>query len=107
MKFIKRKNKDTSAITNLNKQELLTTKSEAAFKQYEGKIIRNIIINKYKFEKSITDTSKTINYFGTRLLNSLHNTTKEQTIRDNLFIKPNTPVTAYLLADNERFLAHT
>ena len=70
LKFIKRKNKDTSTITKLNRQELLTTKSEVAFKEYEGKIIRNIIVNKYKFEKSFTDTSKTINYFGTRLLNT-------------------------------------
>lgn len=104
MKFLKRKNKDTSTITKTNQQEILTTKSEAAFKPYEGKIIRNIVISQFKFERTFTDTSKTINYFGTRLLNSLHNTTKEWAIRDNLFIKENTPVAAYLLADNERFL---
>jgi hypothetical protein len=100
MRALTKKHSDTAH----NRQELLTTKSEAAFKAYEGKIIRNIIINEFKFEKSFTDTSKTINYFGTRLLNSLHNTTKEWVIRDNLFIKENTPVAAYLLADNERYL---
>ncbi|WP_245751368.1 BamA/TamA family outer membrane protein [Parafilimonas terrae] len=104
LKLIKRKHKDTSTITRLNRQELLTTKSEAEFKQYEGKIIRNIIINRFKFEKTFADTSKSIDYFGTRLLNSLHNNTKEWAIRDNLFFKENTPVAAYLLADNERFL---
>lgn len=100
MRFIKKKHADTAT----NSQEVLTTKSETAFKAYEGKIIRNIVVNKYKFEKTFTDTSKTINYFGTRILNSLHNTTKEWAIRDNLFIKENTPVAAYLLADNERYL---
>lgn len=104
MKFLKKKNKDTSTLTKLDRQEILTTKSEIAFKAYEGKIIRNIIVNKYRFEKTFNDTSKTINYFGTRLLNTLHNTTKEWAIRHNLFIKENTPVAAYLLADNERFL---
>ncbi|MFT4153432.1 hypothetical protein [Parafilimonas sp.] len=104
LKLIKRKNKDTSTISKFNQQELLTTKSETAFKQYEGKIVRNIIINRFKFEKTFTDTSKSINYFGTRILNELHNNTKEWAIRDNLFFKENTPVAAYLLADNERFL---
>jgi hypothetical protein len=102
MKFLKKKNKDTTS--KANQQQVLTTKSESAFKEYEGKIIRNIVVNEFKFEKTLTDTSKTINYFGTRVLNSLHNTTKEWAIRDNLFIKKGTPVTAYLLADNERFL---
>src|SRR5262249_24996144 len=87
-----------------NDQGLLTTKSEDAFKPYEGKIIRHIVINQYKFEKTFTDTSKSINYFGTRILNSLHNNTKEWAIRDNLFIKENTPVLPNLLADNERYL---
>ena len=104
LKFVKKKHRDTSTITKLNRQELLTTKTEAAFKAYEGKIIRNIIINKYKFEKTFSDTSKSINYFGTKVLNSLHNNTKEWAIRDNLYFKENTPVLPYLLADNERFL---
>lgn len=85
VKAFTKKKKDTT--TNLNKQELLTTKSEAAFKQYEGKIIRNIVVNRFHFEKTFTDTSQTINYFGTRILNSLHNTTKEWVIRNNIFFK--------------------
>jgi hypothetical protein len=100
MGFIKKKNKDTIP----NRQQVLTTKSEAAFKTYEGKIIRNIVVNRFKFEKTFTDTSQTINYFGTRLLNTFHNNTKDWVIRNNLFIKENTPVTSYLIADNERHL---
>ena len=75
-----------------------------AFKPYEGKIIRHIVINQYKFERTFADTADRINYFGTRILNALHNTTKEWAIRQDLFIKENTPVSAYLLADNERYL---
>lgn len=100
MKFIKKKN----VYDTLNQQSLLIAKSENAFKQYEGKIIRHIIFNKYKFEKTLSDTSGSINYFGTRLLNALHNNTKEWAIRQDLFIRENTPVYANLFADNERYL---
>jgi hypothetical protein len=100
MGFLKKKNKDTIP----NQQQVLTTKNEAAFKTYEGKIIRNIVVNRFKFEKTFIDTSQSINYFGTRLLNTFHNNTKEWVIRNNLFIKENTPVASYLLADNERYL---
>jgi hypothetical protein len=99
MRFLKKNTSDT-----INQEGLLTTRSELAFKPYEGKIIRHIIINQYKFERTFADTANRINYFGTRILNSLHNTTKEWAIRQDLFIKENTPVSAYLLADNERYL---
>jgi len=99
MRFLKKNNADT-----INQQGLLATKSEVVYKPYEGKIIRHIVINQYKFERSFADTTSSINYFGTRILNALHNTTKEWAIRANLFIKENTPVSANLLADNERFL---
>ncbi|MEO8712067.1 MAG: hypothetical protein ABI405_08095 [Parafilimonas sp.] len=99
MRFLKKNSSDT-----INQQGLLTTKSETEFKPYEGKIIRHIILNQYKFEKTFNDTASTINYFGTKILNSLHNTTKEWVIRNDLFIKENTPVSASLLADNERYL---
>ena len=99
LRFIKRNSADTNT-----QQGLLTTKSEEAFRPYEGKIIRNIFINQYGFEKTFTDTTKKINYSGTRLLNKLHKNTREWALRDALFIKENTPVVAYMLADNERYL---
>ncbi len=97
--FIKRNSADTNT-----QQGLLTTKSEDAFRPYEGKIIRHIFINQYGFEKTFTDTTQRINYSGTRLLNKLHKNTREWAIRDALFIKENTTVVAYRLADNERYL---
>ncbi len=99
MRFIEKNKKDT-----IDQKGVLATRSEIAYKQYEGKIIRHIIISRYKFEKSFSDTSKSIKYFGTKILNALHNNTKPWVIKNNLYIKENTPVSAVLLADNERFL---
>ncbi len=99
LKFIKRNSADTNT-----QQGLLTTKSEEAFRPYEGKVIRHIFINRFGFEKTFTDTAQIINYSGTRLLNKLHKNTREWAIRDALFIKENTKLVAYRFADNERYL---
>lgn len=82
----------------------LNTKSESPFKPYEGKIIRHIYIRGYGFEQTFTDTSKRLQYRGTQILNHLHHKTRDWVIRNNLFIKENTPVDAYKLADNERLI---
>ncbi len=99
MRMIRKNSTDT-----LNNEGLLTTRGEAAFLPYEGKTIRHIFINRYGFDKSFTDTAKRINYGGTKVLNRLHMVTREWAIRNNLFIKPNTPLLSFRLADNERFL---
>ena len=99
LRFIKRNSADTNT-----QQGLLTTKSEEAFTPYEGKIIRHIFINQFGFEKTFIDTAQIINYSGTRLLNKLHKNTREWALRDALFIKDNTKLVAYRLADNERYL---
>ena len=82
----------------------LNTKSETPFKPYEGKIIRHIYLRGYGFEQTFVDTSKRLEYFGTNLLNHLHRKTHDWVIRDNLFIREGTPVSAYKLADNERLI---
>jgi hypothetical protein len=81
-----------------------TIKSENAFTPFEGKIIRNIIVNKVGFEKSIYDSSRSFKNSTTRLANTLHANTKEGVIRDNLFFRKNKPLNPYRLADNERHL---
>lgn len=83
---------------------VVTIKSEDAFIPFEGKIIRNIIINKVGFEKSIYDSSRSFKNSTTRLANTLHANTKEGVIRDNLFFRKNKPLNPYRLADNERHL---
>ncbi|HTN45436.1 MAG TPA: hypothetical protein VL098_03755 [Flavipsychrobacter sp.] len=87
-----------------NNRVVLLTQSEESFKRYEGKIIRHIMVKRYDFERTFSDTSKRIQYFGTRILNSLHTNTRPFVIRNNLFIRENTKLDAYKLADNERYL---
>lgn len=83
---------------------VLFSKSEVPFMPYEGKIIRQIYIQRYGFETSFLDTSNRINFIGTKILNVLHTDTREQVIRNNLFIHENTVLNPYKIADNERFL---
>jgi hypothetical protein len=85
-------------------QNVLILKSEQTFSRFEGKIIRHISIKQFGFEKTFLDTSNRINYIGTRILNSLHTNTKEWVIRDNLFVRENSILNPYKLADNERHL---
>jgi hypothetical protein len=82
----------------------LNTKSESPFMPYEGKIIRHIIIKAYGFEQSFTDTSRRLQYFGTRLLNQAHRKTRDWVVKGSLFIKERTPLNAFKVADNERLI---
>jgi hypothetical protein len=83
---------------------ILIAKSELQFLPYKGKIIRHIYIQTYGFERNFADTSKPIDYYGTRLLNRLHRDTREWVIRNNLFIKEESIIDPYKMADNERHL---
>jgi hypothetical protein len=85
-------------------ENVINIKSEVAFLPFNGKIIRQILINHIDFEKSITDTSRNIKNTVVRIGNALHNTSKEWVIRDHVFFKEKKPLNAYLLADNERFI---
>ena len=80
------------------------TKSESPFMRYDGKIIRRIVIQHIGFEKSIYDTARTFRNRVIKVANSLHTTTRESVIRDNLFIRENKPLNPYKVADNERYL---
>ncbi len=85
-------------------QEVLNIKSEEAFLPYDGKVIRNIIVNHVGFEKSITDTTANIKSRMARIGNALHVNSKEWVIRDHIFFQEKKPLNPYKLADNERFL---
>lgn len=84
---------------------IVDQKSELGFRQYQGKIIRKIIIHHIGFERNINDTTKyrVVNTV-TRVANSLHVDTKVKVIRNNLFFKANRPLDPYKLSDNERYL---
>lgn len=102
-------NKVTTRVKSLLYQNpgdtVMDEKSEAAYKRFQGRIIRKIIITHIGFERNINDTTryKVVNDI-TRIANSLHGTTKTQIIRNNLFIREGKPLDPYRLADNERYL---
>ena len=85
-------------------ENILNIRSEEAFMPFEGKIIRQILINHIDFERSITDSTTNIRSRLVRLGNKLHNTTKEWVIRDHVFFKEKKALNPYMLADNERYI---
>lgn len=94
-----------SSITTTPKSDtVFNLKSEDAFIPYEGKIIHKIIIQHIGFERSFYNGNKKVWKKVVDVGNALHSTTREKTIRENLFIRENKPLNAYKVADNERYL---
>ncbi len=85
-------------------ENFINTKSEAAFLPFEGKYIRQILINHVGFERSLTDSTKNVKNTLVRIGNALHSNSKEWMIRDHVFFREKKPLNPYLLADNERYL---
>ncbi len=79
-------------------------KSEDPYLRYQGKIIRNIYIETINFDRSFRDTSLRDLSWAARAGNRLHKSSRKFVIRDNLFIREHTPLNAYMVADNERFI---
>jgi len=79
-------------------------KSEAPYLDFEGRIIRHITIEALGFERTFTDTATRHETFTGKIANSIHTNTREFVVRNSLFIKENTPVNAFKIADNERYL---
>ncbi len=84
--------------------EYLNRKSEAPFLPYQGKIIRHINIDPLNFDRSVNDSLKHDNSRTAKLGKAMHAVTRRFVVKDNLFIKENTPLNAFKLADNERYL---
>ena len=85
-------------------ENFINIKSEAAFLPFEGKYIRQILINHVGFERSLTDSSKNVKNTLVKIGNALHSNSKEWMIRDHVFFREKKPLNPYLLADNERYL---
>ncbi len=86
------------------KNKINSLKSEAELEPYEGKIIREIYIERIGFDQSFTENTSKLANWGTNILNQLHTNTKEFVIRNNLIIKKNQHFSAYIVSDNERYL---
>jgi hypothetical protein len=82
----------------------LIGRSEDPYLPYQGKIIRHIFVEPFGFNRSFSDTSVRDNSFATRVATRFHKTTYRFIVRENLFIQPNTPLNAYKVADNERYI---
>ncbi len=85
-------------------EAFVSGKSETPFLHFQGKIIRKIYVVPLNFDQPVNDTGRHDQSFGARIGKRLHYVTKKFVVRDNLFIEENTPVNAYKLADNERYL---
>lgn len=97
--LIARKANDSSML-----QSGVVIANEVSFIPYNGKVIRQILVKESRLNNTSQDTTKEINFFGKEFVKHLYRNTRESVIRDNLFIKPGTPLNASLVADNERYL---
>ena len=79
-------------------------KNEIPFNQYRGKIIRNIIIQKQGFTKSVNDTVSIHHNIFNAIGDALHPSSKNKVIYNNLFFSSGDSLYPYLLADNGRYL---
>jgi len=84
--------------------ESAPVRNDLSFVPYEGKIIRNIAIQRLDFGTQIIDTAHNFKNTFTNLANDFHHKSREYVIRNNLFFKKGDHLLAYLLADNERHL---
>jgi len=89
---------------SIDENALLTSKSEKAFYKYENKVIRHIQVFTYGVDQNNIDTNHFIGYISHFIKTKLQTDTKEKIIRQNLFIRENTPLQSSKLADNERYL---
>jgi hypothetical protein len=79
-------------------------RNDQPFLKYEGRIIRNIIIQSIEFGKPIQDTAKKLVEKLARAANNVHYKTRAWVIHNNLFFHENEKISPYLLGNNERYL---
>ena len=79
-------------------------RNDLLWRQYKGKVIRNISVRRLDFGIPISDTASQFKSTLTRWANHLHHKTREQVIRNNLFFKKGDRLVPVLVADNERHL---
>ncbi len=91
-------------ITTTPTDTILNARNAAPFLAYQNKIIRKIYFQRIGFEQSIYDSTKRTSSAINKLADQLHTNTLESSLRKHLFIRENTPLNPYLLADNERYL---
>ncbi len=90
---------------NTNVQAVKQTDIDYDFEKFQGKVIRNIIIDTYDpFGFSIQDTSRVPKKQIEKLGNRLHLKTKKFTVRSLLLFKRNQPLDSIKVKESERLL---
>src|SRR5690606_37780415 len=90
---------------NTNVQAVKQTDIDYDFEKFQGKVIRNIIIDSYDpFGFSIQDTSRVPKKQIEKLGNRLHLKTKKFTVRSLLLFKRNQPLDSIKVKESERLL---
>ena len=79
-------------------------KNESAFTRFKGKIIRNVLVEKIGFSRSVNDTSKKTKNLFNDIGEALHTKTDHRVVLKNLFFTKGDTLYPGLLADNETFL---
>lgn len=91
--------------TGSNKQTIVQRQQRRNYRPYEGKIIRNIIIQTLDpFGQSVYDTVMQPENWVESTGNKLHKKTNRWTIRDLLLLEENRPLDTLLLKESERLL---
>jgi hypothetical protein len=93
-----------SYITTAAEDTIINEPSVGNLKAYEGRIIRHIHVESFALEQSIYDSSRKASRFVKKTLRALHHPTRENIIRNHLFVYRNQTFNPYRVADNERFL---
>lgn len=93
-----------SLITSARNDTIRSVRSEEAYEQYAGKIIRHIDIEQVGFDFSIYQGSKDSVSSIVGLANKVHQDTRDKIIRKHMFIHPNEPLNPEKVGDNERYI---
>ena len=79
-------------------------RNDLPFLQYEGMVIRHVIIQSLEFGTLTRDTVRRLDKRLARFANNIHYKTRPWVVHNNLFFQQNDKLSPYLLGNNERFL---
>lgn len=85
-------------------QQAEIQRNEQKFLAFEGRPIRNIIIQPVEFGTPIADTTKKLSTTLINISNRLHRQSRVYVLKRNLFFSEKDELIPFLLADNERHL---
>lgn len=79
-------------------------RNDELFQEYAGRTIRHVNIQTLDFGVSITDTTKRLKNRLIQLSNTVHQQTRNNIVRNNLFFAENERLSPYRIADSEKHL---